>query len=125
MVVKIGDKEVEMVSSALTSLAYKKIFGRDILTTLTNFKADKANLAQANTAIDNVAQLGFVMAMQAKLSIPDFMKLSEVNYYEWVNEFQFGDLFDGNVIENILGVWTKSLGTSVEGKNAKGEAVDR
>lgn len=125
MVVKIGDKEVEMVSSALTSLAYKKIFGRDILTTLTNFKADKADLAQANTAIDNVAQLGFVMAMQAKLSIPDFMKLSEVNYYEWVNEFQFGDLFDGNVIENILGVWTKSLGTSVEGKNAKGEAVDR
>lgn len=125
MVVKIGDKEVEMVSSALTSLAYKKIFGRDILSTLTNFKADKADLAQANTAIDNVAQLGFVMAMQAKLSIPDFMKLSEVNYYEWVNEFQFGDLFDGNVIENILGVWTKSLGTSVEGKNAKGEAVDR
>jgi hypothetical protein len=125
MVVKIGDKEVEMVSSALTSLAYKKIFGRDILSTLTNFKADKADLAQANNAIDNVAQLGFVMAMQAKLSIPDFMKLSEVNYYEWVNEFQFGDLFDGNVIENILGVWTKSLGTSVEGKNAKGEAVDR
>lgn len=124
MVVKIGDKEVEMVSSALTSLAYKKIFGRDILSTLTNFKADKADLAQANNAIDNVAQLGFVMAMQAKLSIPDFMKLSEVNYYEWVNEFQFGDLFDGNVIENILGVWTKSLGTSVEGKNAKGEAVD-
>lgn len=125
MVVKIGDKEVEMVSSALTSLAYKKIFGRDILSTLTNFKADKADLAQANNAIDNVAQLGFVMAMQAKLSIPDFMKLSEVNYYEWVNEFQFGDLFDGNVIENILGVWTKSLGTSVEGKNAKGEAADR
>lgn len=125
MVVKIGDKEVEMVSSALTSLAYKKIFGRDILSTLTNFKSDKADLAQANSAIDNVAQLGFVMAMQAKLSIPDFMKLSEVNYYEWVNEFQFGDLFDGNVIENILGVWTKSLGTSVEGKNAKGEAVDR
>lgn len=125
MVVKIGDKEVEMVSSALTSLAYKKIFGRDILSTLTNFKADKADLAQANNAIDNVAQLGFVMAMQARLSIPDFMKLSEVNYYEWVNEFQFGDLFDGNVIENILGVWTKSLGTSVEGKNAKGEAVDR
>jgi hypothetical protein len=125
MVVKIGDKEVEMVSSALTSLAYKKIFGRDILSTLTNFKADKADLAQANNAIDNVAQLCFVMAMQAKLSIPDFMKLSEVNYYEWVNEFQFGDLFDGNVIENILGVWTKSLGTSVEGKNAKGEAVDR
>ena len=124
MVVKIGDKEVEMVSSALTSLAYKKIFGRDILSTLTNFKADKADLVQANNAIDNVAQLGFVMAMQAKLSIPDFMKLSEVNYYEWVNEFQFGDLFDGNVIENILGVWTKSLGTSVEGKNAKGEAVD-
>ena len=124
MVVKIGDKEVEMVSSALTSLAYKKIFGRDILSTLTNFKADKADLAQANNAIDNVAQLGFVMAMQAKLSIPDFMKLSEVSYYEWVNEFQFGDLFDGNVIENILGVWTKSLGTSVEGKNAKGEAVD-
>jgi hypothetical protein len=124
MVVKIGDKEVEMVSSALTSLAYKKIFGRDILSTLTNFKADKADLAQATNAIDNVAQLGFVMAMQAKLSIPDFMKLSEVNYYEWVNEFQFGDLFDGNVIENILGVWTKSLGTSVEGKNAKGEAVD-
>ena len=123
MVVKIGDKEVEMVSSALTSLAYKKIFGRDILSTLTNFKADKADLAQANNAIDNVAQLGFVMAMQAKLSIPDFMKLSEVNYYEWVNEFQFGDLFDGNVIENILGVWTKSLGTSVEGKNAKGEAA--
>lgn len=125
MVVKIGDKEVEMVSSALTSLAYKKIFGRDILSTLTNFKADKADLAQANNAIDNVAQLGFVMAMQAKLSIPDFMKLSEVNYYEWVNEFQFGDLFDGNVIENILGVWTKSLGPSVEGKNAKDEAVDR
>ena len=72
-----------------------------------------------------MAQLGFVMAKQAKLSIQDFMKLTEVDYYEWVNEFQFGDLYDAKVIENVLAVWTRSLGTSVEGKNAKGEAADR
>ncbi len=125
MIVKIGNKDVEMVSSALTSLAYKKIFGQDILTMLTDFKTDKADLGKANAAIENVAQLGFVMAKQAKLSIQDFMKLTEVDYYEWVNEFQFGDLYDAKVIENVLAVWTRSLGTSVEGKNAKGEAADR
>ena len=68
MIVKIGAKEIEMTSSALTSLAYKKLFGQDILAIIGGFKgADKAS-EKTYDALDTVVQLGFIMAMQASIS---------------------------------------------------------
>lgn len=125
MIVKIGAKEIEMTSSALTSLAYKKLFGQDILAIIGGFKgADKAS-EKAYDALDTVVQLGFIMAMQASKPINEFMKLNEIDFYEWVNKFKYTELYQSEVVDQILDVWSQNLNTGVEGKNAKGEAAGR
>ena len=125
MIVKIGAKEIEMTSSALTSLAYKKLFGQDILAIIGGFKGTDKASEKAYDALDTVVQLGFIMAMQASKPINEFMKLTELDFYEWVNQFKYTELYQSEVVDKILDVWSKNLNTGVEGKNAKGEAAGR
>lgn len=125
MIVQIGAKEIEMTSSALTSLAYKKLFGHDILATLGEFKTEGMTGEKASEAIEKVGQLGFVMAKQASgMPVKELMKLTEIDFYEWIDGFNYADLYDAEVVAKILAVWTQNLNVGIEGKNAKGEAAD-
>ena len=125
MIVKIGAKEIEMTSSALTSLAYKKLFGQDILAIIGGFKGADRESGKAYDALDTVVQLGFIMAMQASKPINEFMKLNEIDFYEWVNKFKYTELYQSEVVDQILDVWSQNLNTGITGKNAKGEAAGR
>lgn len=126
MIVKIGAKEIEMTSSALTSLAYKKLFGQDILATLGEFKTEGMTGEKASEAIEKVGQLGFIMAKQASgMPVKELMKLTEVDFYEWIDGFTYADLYDAEVVAKILAVWTQNLGTNITGKNVQGEAAGR
>ena len=126
MIVKIGAKEIEMTSSALTSLAHKKLFGQDILATLGEFKTEGMTGEKASEAIEKVGQLGFIMAKQASgMPVKELMKLTEVDFYEWIDGFAYADLYDAEVVAKILAVWTQNLGTNITGKNVQGEAAGR
>ena len=122
----IGNKEVPMESTALTSLAYKKIFGDDILRTLGTFRKLNVTGSEANSAIDGVSQLAFVMAKQADdtITVKDLMRLTEDDYYEWLNTFEYGDLIDSETISQILDVWSGNLATTVDPKNAVDAPVE-
>lgn len=124
MIVQIGAKEIEMTSSALTSLAYKKLFGQDILAMLGEFKTEGVTGEKASEAIEKVGQLGFIMAKQASgMPVKELMKLTEIDFYEWIDGFNYADLYDAEVVAKILAVWTQNLNVGIEGKNAKGEAA--
>ena len=116
--INIGEKTFDLESTALTSLAYKKLFNEDILSTLGSFKTENMTGAQASTAIESVSKLAFVMNKQA-LGTPtkELMHLEEDDYYDWLNQFEYGELYDAEIVSEILSVWAGNLATSVKGKN--------
>lgn len=116
--IKIGEKEITLESTALTSVAYKKLFGTDILTTLGSFRNTDITGAEAAQAIDAVSQLAFVMAKQAEHTpVKELLHMDGDAYYEWLDGFSYGDLYDPEVVTEILAVWSGNLMTSVDAKN--------
>lgn len=124
-IINIGNRQITMESTALTSLAYKKLFGEDILATLGTFKQTNITGVEATNAIDSVSQLGFIMAKQAdKTPVKELMNLDIEAYYEWLNQFDYGELYDAEIVSEILSVWSGNLTTSVDAKNVKDAQVD-
>lgn len=124
-IINIGNRQITMESTALTSLAYKKLFGEDILATLGTFKQTNITGVEATNAIDSVSQLGFIMAKQAdKTPVKELMNLDIEAYYEWLNQFDYGELYDAEIVSEILSVWSGNLTTSVDAKNVKDARAD-
>lgn len=120
--IKIGDKELEFESTALTSIAYKRIFGSDVLAAL----GSERSLSSDIRLTDSIKQLAFLMNKQAEgLDVPKIMGLQEMDFFVWLNQFEHGDLDKEEVITQIIAVWTANLETASESKNAEGAQLDR
>lgn len=78
-VIKIGEKDVEMVANAATVYRYKQIFHEDYFVRIN---------AKDNDGFSNLeifTRMGFVMAMQAEKK--NMAKLNEENFFEWLEQF--------------------------------------
>lgn len=117
-VIKIGDKELNFKASALTSMAYKKLFKEDILKSLGELDPKTFDASKATDTLDTITRLAFIMNRQAEgTPVKDLMNLNEIAYYEWIDQFNFSDLYDSNYISEVLSVWTDGLQTSTKAKN--------
>ena len=89
-VVKFGEKDVALKSTAATALRFKQIFNFDLLKTLTKIKLDgKEDGEKVDEALDTselITKLGFIMAKQAEKA--DFSSLNINSYYDWLDEFE-------------------------------------
>lgn len=83
-VIKIGEKEVEMVATAATTYRYKQIFRRDYYRELNAEDRDQYD------NVDIYTRMGFVMAKQAEKA--DMSKLNEEDFFEWLEQFDPVDL---------------------------------
>lgn len=81
--IKIGEKEVEMLATASTAFRFKGIFHTDLLSIMV--KGDEGS-------VDDYERLAFVMAMQAEKK--DLTKLTEEDFYVWLDDFDFTDLVE-------------------------------
>lgn len=122
--IKIGTKEVELVSTALTSLAFKKIFDEDILQTIGLLRQGTKDSSEAATAVNDISRLAFIMNKQSTCSVKELFDLGEFDYYEWLNEFERSDFYDSNTIAEVISAWSGNLATSVEAKNSEGAQQD-
>lgn len=119
--IKIGNNELIFESTALTSIAYKKIFGSDVLAAL---GTDTGKILDI-TLGDAIKQLAFLMNKQAEgLEVPKIMALQQMDYYIWLNQFEYGELDTEEVYGELIGVWTANLKTISESKNAEGAQQD-
>ena len=87
-IVKIGDKDVPMLSMASVDIYYRSIFHRDALKTQVNTvdEADSVNFVQ---------EMAFVMAKFAELKDrKEMLKLNEDSYLEWLDQFERVDLIN-------------------------------
>lgn len=115
--IKIGDKDLEFNSTALTSIAYKKTFGSDFLLVLNN----DSNFTSDVRLTETIKQLAFIMNMQAEHDDISFiMSLQMLDYWKWINQFNFGDFESDGVMVQLIQTWTNSMNTMVEAKNASG-----
>lgn len=79
--VKIGEKEVQMRSSAATAIRYRNIFHGDIMKELMEINTEKIDMA----VIEKIQKLGFVMAKTAAGA--KMAALTEDDYFEWLDQF--------------------------------------
>lgn len=75
----IDGKELTFVTNGLTTVAYNKVFNKDLMRIIE--KADKMPLT-------TLSELAFIANMQAEKKGSDLMRLSEADFYEWVSQFE-------------------------------------
>lgn len=84
-VVKIGTKEVPMLSMASVDLYFKNIFHEDPVAIQTNM--------ETGDAIGFYQRMGFVMAKFAEIKErKEMLKLTEDAYIDWMDGFERNDL---------------------------------
>lgn len=80
--VKIGEKNVPMLSMASVDLYYRNIFHRDAI------KLQMGNVDEGDL-INFVSEMGFVMAKFAEIKDrKEMLKLNEDAYIEWLDGFE-------------------------------------
>ena len=102
-VIKIGNKDVEMVANGATPYRYKQIFHKDYFRYTTSNNRDGAD------DMDMMAHMAYVMAMQAAKA--DMSKLNEETFIEWMGEFDVMDVVNA-AAEIMVMINGNAAGTS-------------
>lgn len=110
-VIKIGDKDVEMLAMASIDGYYKSIFGVDPLKLQTTLSED-----DSAGGIEFLQRMGFVMAKFAELKDrKEMLKLNEGAFWEWMDQFTRIDYL--NALPNVQAVYDgEKITTSKEKK---------
>ena len=110
-VVKIGDKDVEMLAMASVDGYYKSIFGVDPLKLQQSLEDE-----DGAGAIEFIQKMGYVMAKFAELKDrKEMLKLNEGTYWEWMDQFSRIDYL--NALADIKSVYNgEKITTSKEKK---------
>lgn len=126
--ITINGKSIRMASNALTPILYRQIFKKDFLKEITGLVSLKDKKAEDYTEEDindvasrseAFARLGFVMAKQSELEkASELVKLSEVDYFEWLSNFEAQSFTNASTMTEILKLWKGNAEDSqVEAKN--------
>lgn len=84
MIVSVGDRQVDFVANAATPIYFKRIFHKDLF-------AEMMNAGESGDTESQFA-LAFVMAKQASEDRTKITTLSDVDFFEWLEEFEVTDL---------------------------------
>ena len=83
-VVRIGDKEVPMLAMASADVYYKRVFHEDPLRVVTDSEGNGDRTAL-------LFQMGFILAKAAEKDRKGMMALTENDYLDWLEQFEYGD----------------------------------
>lgn len=112
-----SDAPTELLANAATPRRYKQIFHEDLLTLFANAEKVKEN-GSKYYQIDFLAELAFVMAMQAKVAGGDkaikLEKLNENNLIDWLENYEGMAIEDAAI--DILSVYLGNTQSDSETK---------
>lgn len=112
-VIKIGEKDVPMLSMASVDIYYRNIFHEDAI------KLQTKDLDEGDI-INFVVRMAFVMAKFAELKDRKEMnKLNEDSFLEWLDQFERNDL-----LNSLVDVRLTYEGQSVTQSDAKKKDVE-
>lgn len=107
-VVKIGEKDVPMLSNAATPYRYKQMYGMDLMNEMSKLDENKPT-----EAIEVVEQLAFIMSKAAEKA--DMNMLNMEMYYDWLEQFDSDDMI--NAFKDIVTLYIGNIKTSSKSKN--------
>lgn len=127
--IHIGDATFDAVANAFTPILYRQIFHKDFMTEMQGFAKLKGKKTTEYTdedtalAIDrsqSFSRLAYVMKEQATdKTVKDLVKLTELDYYEWLVNFEPTAFDDITAITDILSLWRSNAEDNrVQAKNA-------
>lgn len=108
-VVKIGGKEVPLLANAATSIRYKQVFGKNILTYF-NGNAKPEDIAEV------VQELAYIMARGAEKA--DMNMLNIDDYIDWASQFDGFDLLRAS--DKILEIYQGNEASKSSSKKKQG-----
>lgn len=112
-VVKIGGKDVPMLSMASVDVYYRNVFHDDPLTL-------QAHLSEEGEAIAFYERIGFIMAALAERKTREKMReLCEDDFLDWIDQFDRIDLL--NALTDIQQVYNGQSVTNAEAKKNNDE----
>lgn len=116
--IEIGGKPLELTSNAATPRLYQKVFGKDLLKSFANLNIDEGS-EEALDALDLIQGLAFVMNLQSqgKPFREIYTKTTDLEYLEWLEQFEDDDFKDPDKLREIVATWSRSARTSVQAKN--------
>lgn len=115
---ELGGKRVELTSNAATPRLFQKIFGKDLLVEFSKIDLSDVKGEKALGVLDTLKSLAFVLNMQATKPFREcYSKLTELEYLEWLGQFEDEDFYDPQALIDIVKAWQKSAVTSVDSKN--------
>ena len=99
--IKIGNTTVKMLATGATPIFYKDFFHEDLIAMLNSNMTNDGNII---IAIEQLTQVGFVMAMQGEgKGYDDMSALTRKEFVEWTDKFSFTDLLQaGPEIMQVL-----------------------
>ncbi len=107
--VKIGEKDVPMLSTASVDYYYKAVFREDPI------KIQTATGTDEGAMIDLMVKMGFIMAKFAEsTNRKDMLMLNEDAFYEWLDEFERPDLF--GALDEIQATYEAQTGMGSKAK---------
>jgi len=114
--VKIGEKEVPMLSMASVDLYYRNIFGQDPVVLQTK-GIDEGDM------INFVLRMGFVMAKFAETKDrKEMLKLNEDAFLEWLDQFERNDIYAA--LPDFQATYEGQMLTSAEAKKNTEEQTE-
>lgn len=126
-IINVGNKQLECACNAFTPFLYTEIFGKDFLKVVVSFRTyvgkDTENMSDDDVSditgkTKTFSEMLFVMNKQHQIEkANDLMKLTKADYFDWLMEFEQGDINVG-VMSDVLSLWQGQTKTNVESKNA-------
>lgn len=87
-VVKIGGKDVPMLSMASVDIFYRNIFGKDPL-------KEQVEIEDGADSVEFIMRMGFVMAKYAEVKDrKEMQKVNEDAFLEWLDQFDRAELYN-------------------------------
>lgn len=102
-VIKAGEKEIPMLASAATPKFFWEFFHKDLIGSL-----NKTNVTDEEI-VGLIPELAFIMAKNAEGS--DMFKLTQADYYSWLEGFEPFDLIGVDTAMEILKLYSNNADT--------------
>lgn len=115
---ELGGKRIELTSNAATPRLFQKIFRKDLLKSFANLNIEEGS-TETLDALDLIQGLAFVMSLQSqgKPFREIYTKTTDLDYLDWLEQFEDDDFKDPDKLREIVATWTSSARTSVRAKN--------
>ena len=120
--IRIGETDVPMRASALTSVIYRNLFGKDLTIEFNKMRGSSEASLLEDSSLELFRRLAFVMSWQA---IPREIKTTEAlkrlsidDYYEWLDNIEEIDFYEPETLTAITNLWLNSQKAQIALKNA-------